>query len=120
MSTRVLVADDSHTMRRIIVRSLQTVGVSVAAEAADGDEALDRFQPGLFDLVLADWNMPGTSGPEMIQEMRRRDAVVPIIMITHEAEKSRVQQAIRAGISDYLVKPFTADKLRETLAKHGC
>ncbi len=120
MSTRVLVADDSSTMRKIILRSLQAVGVSEVTEAADGDEAVDKFKPGDFDLVLTDWNMPGKSGLEVTQEIRKKDAKIPIIMVTTEAEKSRVMEAIEAGVSDYLVKPFTAETLREKLEKHGC
>ena len=120
MSTRVLVADDSSTMRKIILRSLSAVGVPSAVEAADGQEAVDKFQPGDFDLVLTDWNMPNKNGLEVITEIRAQDANVPIIMVTTEAEKSRVLEAIQAGVSDYLVKPFTADMLREKLEKHGC
>ncbi|NUQ66578.1 MAG: response regulator [Pirellulales bacterium] len=120
MSARVLVADDSSTMRKIIIRSLQAVGVPSATEASDGNEAVALFKPGDFDLVLTDWNMPGKTGLEVIQEIRAQDAKVPIIMITTEAEKGRVLQAIQAGVSDYLVKPFTADTLREKLEKHGC
>ncbi len=120
MSTRVLVADDSSTMRKIILRSLQAVGVSEVTEAADGDEAVDKFNPGDFDLVLTDWNMPGKSGLEVTQEIRKKDDKIPIIMVTTEAEKSRVMEAIEAGVSDYLVKPFTAETLREKLEKHGC
>jgi two-component system chemotaxis response regulator CheY len=120
MSARVLVADDSSTMRKILIRSLNTVGVPSAVEAANGDEALEAFKPGDFDLVLTDWNMPGKNGLEVIQEIRRQDAEVRIIMVTTETDKSRVMQAIAAGVSDYLVKPFTADTLREKLVKHGC
>jgi two-component system chemotaxis response regulator CheY len=119
MSLRVLVADDSSTMRKIILRSLLAVGVPNATEAADGVEAVNLFKPGSFDLVLTDWNMPGKSGLEVIQEIRKQDAAIPIIMVTTEAEKSRVVQAIEAGVSDYLVKPFTADTLREKLARFG-
>lgn len=120
MSTRVLVADDSSTMRKIILRSLQAVGVPTATEAADGEEAIKAFKPGEFDLILTDWNMPGKNGLEVIQEIRKLDQKIPIIMVTTEAEKSRVMEAIQAGVSDYLVKPFTADTLREKLEKHGC
>jgi len=120
MSTRVLVADDSSTMRKIILRSLAAVGVPDAVEAADGQEAVDLFEPGKFDLVLTDWNMPNKNGLEVIQEIRKVDAKVPVIMVTTEAEKSRVLEAIQAGVSDYLVKPFNADQLREKLEKHGC
>ena len=64
--------------------------------------------------------MPGKTGLEVVQEIRTQDAKVPIVMVTTEAEKSRVLQAIQAGVSDYLVKPFTAETLREKLQKHGC
>ena len=116
---RVLVADDSSTMRKIIIRSLLAVGVPGAVEAADGTEAVEMFKPGEFDLVLTDWNMPGKNGLEVVQEIRAMDAKVPIIMVTTEAEKSRVMQAIQAGVSDYVIKPFTAETLREKLEKHG-
>lgn len=118
--TRVLVADDSSTMRKIILRSLQAVGVTDITEASDGSEALAIFKPGEFDLVLTDWNMPGMTGLEVLQGIRTQDANIPVIMVTTEAEKTRVLQAIQAGVSDYLVKPFTADTLREKLEKHGC
>ena len=116
---RVLVADDSSTMRKIILRSLQAVGVTDIVEAADGTEAVAMFKPGEFDMVLTDWNMPGLTGLEVLQQIRAQDPKVPVIMVTTEAEKSRVLQAIQAGVTDYLVKPFTADTLREKLEKHG-
>ena len=118
MSTRVLVADDSGTMRKIILRSLNAVGIPSAVEAADGNEAVQIFVPGHFDLVLTDWNMPGKTGLEVTREIRAQDPKVPIIMITTEAEKQRVMAAIQAGVTDYLVKPFTPDTLREKLEKH--
>jgi len=116
---RVLVADDSSTMRKIILRSLQAVGVTDIAEAADGAEAIAMFKPGDYDMVLTDWNMPGLTGLEVLQQIRAQDPKIPVIMVTTEAEKSRVLQAIQAGVTDYLVKPFTADTLREKLEKHG-
>lgn len=115
---RVLVADDSNTMRKIIIRSLAAIGTPGAVEAADGNEALALFQPGLFDLVLTDWNMPGKNGLQVVQAIRAQDAQVPIIMVTTEAEKCRVVEAIAAGVSDYLLKPFSVDVLREKLAQH--
>jgi two-component system chemotaxis response regulator CheY len=117
MSKKVLVADDSSTMRKIILRSLQAVGVPEAAEAGDGEEAVNMFKNGTYDLVLTDWNMPKKNGLDVIKEIRAVNATVPIIMVTTEAEKTRVLEAIQAGVSDYLVKPFTADMLREKLAK---
>ncbi len=100
-----------------MVGQVSTMG---GGEGAYGDEAVNLFKPGEFDIVLTDWNMPGKNGLEVIQEIRKMDANVPIIMVTTEAEKSRVVEAIQAGVSDYLVKPFTAETLREKLEKHGC
>jgi len=119
MSTRVLIADDSSTMRKIILRSLQAAGIPSAVEASDGEEAVTLFKPGTFDLVLTDWNMPGKTGLEVTQEIRAQDPNVPIIMITTEAEKTRVIEAIQAGVTDYLVKPFTPDTLQQKLEKHA-
>ncbi len=120
MCARVLVADDSTTMRKIILRSLQAVGVPGAVEAADGVLACHLFRRGEFDLVLNDWNMPGKNGLEVLRHIRGQDQETPVIMVTTEAEKERVLEAIQAGVSDYLVKPFTAQSLREKLEKHGC
>jgi two-component system, chemotaxis family, chemotaxis protein CheY len=118
MSASVLVADDSGTMRKIIIRSLNALGMTSVVEAGDGSQAVASFKPGMFNLVLTDWNMPGKSGVEGIKAIRAQDATVPIIMITPEAEQSRVIQAIQAGVTDSLVKPFTAETLREKLNKH--
>lgn len=120
MTKRVLVADDSTTMRKIILRTLAAIGLVNAVEAGDGEEAAALFGQEPFDLVLTDWNMPNKTGLELAREIRKSDAHVPIIMVTTEAEKSRVLEAIQAGVSDYLVKPFTAETLREKLQKHGC
>ncbi len=117
MSTTVLVADDSGTMRKIIIRSLNAVGIKSVLEAADGAQAVSLFKPGEFDLVLTDWNMPGKTGLEVTREIRAQDPEVPIIMITTEAEKRRVVEAIEAGVTDYLVKRFTRDTLKEKLNK---
>jgi two-component system chemotaxis response regulator CheY len=114
---KVLVADDSSTMRKIILRSLQAVGIQDAVEAADGAEAFTIFQQQAFDLVLTDWNMPVKSGLDLIRDIRATGSTVPVIMVTTEAEKQRVLDAIQAGVSDYLVKPFTADTLREKLCR---
>ena len=115
MSAKVLVADDSGTMRKIIIRSLNAVGVTDVTEAADGAEALVKFAQDRFDLVLTDWNMPEKTGLDVIEGIRAQGSDVPIVMITTEGEKRRVLDAIRAGVSDYLVKPFEADTLREKI-----
>jgi two-component system chemotaxis response regulator CheY len=114
---RVLLADDSRTMRTIIRRSLNLMDGMSIVEAADGLEAIDLFKSGKFDLVLTDWNMPGKTGLEVVRAIRDSDKNVPIIMITTEAERGRVVVAIQAGVSDYLVKPFTAEVLQKKLDK---
>jgi two-component system chemotaxis response regulator CheY len=120
MSGSVLVADDSGTMRKIIIRALSSLGVDNVVEAADGAQAVERFTPGSFKLVLTDWNMPQKSGLDVAREIRSQDSDVAIIMVTTEAERSRVLEALEAGVSDYLIKPFTTEALVAKLEKHGC
>lgn len=119
---KILVADDSGTMRKIIIRSLIAVGVdeNCIVEASDGQEAADLFVPGDFYLVITDWNMPRKNGIDLIKEVRIQDPDVIIIMVTTESEKRAVLEAINAGVNDYLAKPFEADVLRQKLVKHGC
>jgi two-component system chemotaxis response regulator CheY len=117
MSKKVLVVNDSGTMRKIVIRALNAVGFSDTVEAADGVEALDVFQKTPVHLVLTDWNMPNKSGVELTRDIRATGSKVPIFMITTEAEKNRVVEAIQAGVNDYLVKPFTQDALQEKLQK---
>lgn len=118
MSGKVLVVDDSGVMRKIIIRSLNAVGFKDTVEAGDGAEGLALFQQQKFDMVLTDWNMPVKTGIELVKDLRKLDANVPIFMITTESEKERVIEAIQAGITDYLVKPFTADALQQKLDKY--
>ncbi|XZE44482.1 response regulator [Pirellulaceae bacterium SH467] len=114
---KVLVADDSGIMRKIIIRSLNAVGVSEIVEAADGQEAIDAYKNEPVDLILTDWNMPNKSGLDVVTEIRALGSSVPIIMVTTEAQKSQVIAAIQAGVNDYLTKPFEADDLRAKLDK---
>lgn len=118
MTHKVLVADDSGVMRKIINRALLAVGVTDVTEAADGQEALQKFQQDKFDIVLTDWNMPNKTGLELLKDIRALGSAVPVIMITTEAEKSRVLEAIQAGATDYLAKPFEQETLREKLEKY--
>ncbi len=114
---KVLVVDDSATMRKIIIRALTAIGINDTAQAGDGVEALQLFQQDSFDLVLTDWNMPNKTGIELVRDIRAAGSSTPVVMITTEAEKARVLEAIQAGISDYLVKPFTPDALQQKLEK---
>ncbi|HEX2973460.1 MAG TPA: response regulator [Tepidisphaeraceae bacterium] len=120
---KVLLVDDSRTMRNIQKKVLGALGTVEFAEAGDGVEALNVIAatPGGFNLVLVDWNMPNMDGHTLVQRIREKDKVTPLIMVTTEAEKSRVIDAIKAGVNNYVVKPFTPDALLErvnqTLAK---
>lgn len=108
---KALVVDDSLTIRRIVIKALGIVGISDATEAADGQEALDAATQTDFDLILLDWNMPKMSGIEALRAIRQADKKTPVIMVTTEAEKSRVIEAIKSGANDYLIKPFSPDQL---------
>jgi two-component system chemotaxis response regulator CheY len=118
MGCKVLVVDDSGVMRKIIIRALNSCGVNDIVEAADGVEALARFAEHSIDLVMTDWNMPNKTGLQLLQEIRAGGSQAPVIMITTEAEAGRVKEAIEAGVSDYLAKPFENDVLRQKIDKY--
>lgn len=117
MSTKVLVVDDSGMIRKVIVRALGELGIKDVVEAPDGDAAWKSFQEDSFDLVLTDWNMPGKTGLELLQAIRDGGSTIPVVLITTESEKRRVIEAIQAGVSDYVVKPFDKASLREKITK---
>ncbi len=110
---KVLLVDDSGTMRKIQTRCLSQLGIDDVTDAADGVEALATFEANEFDVVITDWNMPNMDGLQLLKEIRTRNADIPVIMVTTEAERARVMTAIQAGVTDYLVKPFSPDDLRE-------
>lgn len=115
---KVLVVDDSGVMRKIIIRSLNAVGVTDTIEAANGQEAIDLFKTQEFDMVLTDWNMPEKSGLDVLTEIRATGSQVPVIMVTTESQKGQVLAAIQAGVTDYLTKPFEQEQLRAKLDKY--
>jgi two-component system chemotaxis response regulator CheY len=117
VSNNVLVVDDSGTMRKIIIRSLNALGITNVTEAEDGEAALTKFAAAPFDIVITDWNMPRKTGLEVIEAIRGAGSNVPILMVTTESEKRNVLAAMAAGVSDYLVKPFDTERLRDKLAK---
>jgi DNA-binding response OmpR family regulator len=118
MSFRVLVADDDDLTRTLIVLALAAVGVKQTVAAADGLEALRLIQQQPFDLLMLDWNMPGKNGLELVRVLRFRGSQVPIVMVTAEAGRSQVLEALRAGASDYIVKPFDAKTLWSKIEKY--
>ena len=121
---KVLLVDDSRTMRNIWKKVVTGMGMEVA-EAGDGLEALQAIEDngGPFDLMLIDWNMPHMDGLSLVKKVRETDKATPLIMVTTEAEKPRIIDAIKAGVNNYVVKPFTPDALvarvEETLKKAG-
>lgn len=106
---KVLVVDDSTTMRRILINSLNPVGVTDVAEARDGQEAVEAVRAGQFDLVLMDWNMPNMLGIDALKQIRAMGNQVPVIMVTTEAEGDRVMEAMKSGANNYIIKPFKPD-----------
>lgn len=115
---KALVVDDSMTIRRIIIKALGIVGINETVEAANGLEAVEAAKDGDVGLVLLDWNMPKMNGMEALKTMRAAGNKVPIIMVTTEAEKTRVIEAIKAGANDYLIKPFTPEQLAAKVKNH--
>lgn len=118
---KVLLVDDSRTIRNIQKNVLKQIGHTDITEAADGVEALQRIGETRPDLVLIGWNMPKMDGITLVRKIRETDKDLVLIMCTTEAEKRRVIEAIKAGVNSYIVKPFTSDTLTEkinaTLAK---
>lgn len=122
---KILVIDDSLTMRRIIVNILSTFGYKDVVEAEHGRDGLDKLGQGEFKVIISDWNMPEMDGLEFVKEVRAKGSKIPIIMVTTNAEKNHVITALQAGVDDYVVKPFTMVVQRalkekiETLAAKG-
>ncbi len=119
---KVLVVDDSRLIRNIVKNILgeRRIKDEAILEAADGQEALTTLLREKIDLLLVDWNMPRLDGLELIKKLRSSEqyARLPIVMITSEAARYNVVQAIKAGVSDYVVKPVTAKAVLEKLDKY--
>ncbi|NLI29345.1 MAG: response regulator [Nitrospiraceae bacterium] len=116
---KVLVVDDFPTMRRIVKNLLKQLGFENIDEADDGINALAKLKNGGFGLVVSDWNMPNMEGIDLLRAVRQEPSVkdIPFLMVTAEAEKEKVIEAIKAGVDNYIVKPFTAEVLKEKLEK---
>jgi len=112
---KILVVDDSSTMRRIISNTLATIGQTDIVQAGDGVEGLAALENNPdVGLVLSDWNMPNMNGLDFLTKIRAtKGKGLPVVMVTTEAEKSNVITAIKAGANNYIVKPFTPEILAE-------
>ncbi len=115
--TKILIADDDPLMRTLIAVSVSGMEGTDTVEAADGAEALAVFERESFDLVITDWDMPGTSGLDVLKTIRAKGSEVPVIMVTATAEKEMVVEALVAGASDYIIKPFESAVLWGKLKK---
>ena len=123
-SMSVLIVDDYKTMLRIIRNLLRQIGIYSVDEASDGVEALAKLREKSFGLIISDWNMAPMTGLQLLQEVRLDENLraTPFIMVTAESKTENVVAAKQAGVSNYIVKPFNAETLREKIEKvlgHG-
>jgi two-component system chemotaxis response regulator CheY len=121
MSTglRFLVVDDFSTMRRIVKNFLNDLGYKNVTEADDGNTALPILKQGNIDFLVTDWNMPGMPGLELLKAVRSDPqlAKLPVLLVTAEAKREQIVEAAQAGVNGYVVKPFTAQTLKEKIEK---
>lgn len=117
---RILVVDDFPTMRKIVRQVLRQLGYENVQEAEDGRAALEFLrQKGNIDFVISDWNMPNMTGIELLKAVRAEPAfkTLPFLMVTAEADKESIVEAVKSGVSSYIVKPFNSATLREKIEK---
>lgn len=116
---KILIVDDFSTMRRIIKNLLRDLGFTNTHEADDGNTALPLLKGGDFEFLVTDWNMPGMTGIELLKEIRADEklASLPALMVTAEAKRDQIVEAAQAGVNGYVVKPFTAQVLKEKIDK---
>jgi two-component system chemotaxis response regulator CheY len=116
---KFLVVDDFSTMRRIVKNCLQELGYSDITEADDGSTALPMLKAGDFEFLITDWNMPGMAGLDLLKAVRAdaKLAKLPVLMLTAEAKREQIIEAAQAGVSGYVIKPFTPATLKEKIDK---
>jgi len=116
---KILVVDDFATMRKIIKNILTQLGFKDIIEADDGTTALELLKKQKVDLIISDWNMPKMPGIELLKAVRSDEKLkdIKFIMVTAEAQKENVLEAIKHGVNQYVVKPFTPETLKEKLEK---
>jgi two-component system chemotaxis response regulator CheY len=114
---KILTVDDFSTMRRIIRNILRQLGYSNITEADDGTAAFEVLQSQDIDFVISDWNMPNMTGLELLKAIRANEKLqkIPVLLVTAEALKENVVEAVKAGVNGYIVKPFTAETLKEKI-----
>lgn len=109
----ILIVDDFSTMRRLVKSALRQLGFENVTEEEDGKTALQKLDRNDFKLIISDWNMPNMMGIDLLRAVRadQRTAKIPFLMVTAESKKDNMLEAAKAGVSNYIVKPFTQDVL---------
>ncbi|NCN27160.1 response regulator [bacterium] len=114
--THVLVVDDMMTMRKLVSKSLKEIGFANFTEAKDGADAFEKLKAATppVGMIVSDWNMPNSTGLDLLKRVRSSEQFksLPFILVTAEAEKAQIIEAVQAGVSNYVVKPFTTDALK--------
>lgn len=116
-SMSILVVDDFNTMRRIVRNILKQLGYDNVSEAEHGQRALELLRKNHFDFVITDWNMPVMTGLDLVRAIKGDEQLkaIPVMMVTAEAQQQNIIEAVKAGASNYIVKPFTAEVLEEKI-----
>ena len=118
---RALVVDDATVMRKVLIGALARVGITDVVQAADGREGVGKALSEDFDIVFMDWNMPNLLGIDAVRVLRASGKTMPIIMVSTEANRARVEEAVAAGATNYIIKPFnpitTVAKIRDVLGE---
>lgn len=116
---RVLVVDDFSTMRRIIKNILRQLGFTNVVEADDGTTAWEVLNKDKIEFIVSDWNMPKMTGIELLRKVRNSEefADIPFLMVTAEAQQENIIEAVQAKVSNYIVKPFTAETMKQKIEK---
>ena len=119
LNMKILVVDDMSTMRRIVKNILKQLGFNNLEEAENGQEALTKLKADTYGFVVSDWNMPVMMGIDMLRAIRADEKLktIPVLMVTAEAQKENLMEAVKAGVSNYVVKPFTAETMQEKINK---
>jgi two-component system, chemotaxis family, chemotaxis protein CheY len=116
---KILIVDDFTTMRRIVRNLLKQLGFENVEESEDGQQAFSKLKEEKYHFIISDWNMPNMTGIELLQNVRRDPELkgLPFLMVTAESEKEKVIEAIKSGVNNYIIKPFTAEILKEKMEK---
>lgn len=113
----ILIVDDFSTMRQIVKKSLNSLGFHNVTEASDGNDALHKLESGQFNFIISDWNMPNMMGIDLLKAIRAHEKLkgLPFLMVTAEANRDNILEAAKAGVSQYIIKPFTVDALEQKI-----